>query len=180
MITWPYLAGFVDCDGWITSSKNKNCSTRRYLIGLTQSAKFEKEMRMIHDFLSVNGIKSGFVRRSISPSSNLKGNYPMVNIHIKAQLSVISFLEETMAFMLIKKDKATECYNYTLDRIIKTRGNPVKSQVKKKYWSKNETQRLMRLHVEGYSNNVIAEKLERSSNSVGHKLYRLGVVRSYG
>jgi len=61
MITWAYLAGFIDGDGWITVRKNKNCKTKKYVVGLTQSSK-EKECPL--------GIKGCLV--------NIKKKYPIL------------------------------------------------------------------------------------------------------
>ena len=47
MITWAYVAGFLDGDGWITGSKNKNCSTIRFAVGLTQKSTAKKEMYLL-------------------------------------------------------------------------------------------------------------------------------------
>lgn len=183
MITWAYLAGFIDGDGWITVSKNKNCKTKRYLVGLTQSSRERDKIELINKFLNDNEIKTGFIDR-ISTTNILQknGSYccPMVNIHIKEQRSVVVLLEFLYPFLLIKKDKAKEAIDYTKDRLLK-RGDPKNKilQIKRKYWKESQIKELIYLVGLGFSNQVISEKLNRSINSIGHKLYRLNIKRRF-
>ena len=84
MISWEYLAGFLDGDGWITSSKNKNCRTIRYTIGFTQKATCESQMKMICKFLNEREICAS-IRHRFSKTPSAPTPVEMVNVIISKQ-----------------------------------------------------------------------------------------------
>jgi len=175
MITWGYIAGFLDGDGWITVSKNKHASTKRYVIGLTQSKHELIAMRKIFRFIKRHGIRATFLERG-----TFKSTTPMLNIHVKHQKSVVKFIKFVMPFLLIKINKARECLSYTESRL-KQRGVgllDLKNR-KKKYWKESEIKLLLKLQSQYNSNKTIGNILGRSSNSVAHKLLREGIIRSH-
>jgi len=178
MISWAYLAGFLDGDGWITSSKNKNCTTRRYLVGFTQKRTECRYMLEMHHFLQANGIRSTVLKR-VSKTPLVPRRVRMIDIHVREQESIVRLLEQLTPHLLIKKEKAMGCIGYLKDRLDK-RGalvGPVKQQETNVYWSQAQIQELLQLHAEGHGNRSIASKLNRSMDSVAHKLYRLGLTR---
>lgn len=176
-INWGYIAGFLDGDGWITSSKNKNARTKRYLIGFTQSKERYKYMNIILKFIKSHGIKATLIERV--SNSQIKTDVPMLNIQIKEQESVVKFMNNVKPFLLIKEDKGKECLEYTKLRLIK-RGKFLSNykQKKRKYWNKKEIKNLIKLQKEGYSNKTIGNTLKRSSDSIGNKLHRMNEVRT--
>ena len=175
-MTWEYIAGFLDGDGWITISKDKNRSTKRYVVGFTQSARQEIFMLYLQSFLIENGIKAPMINRSVS--NNIAENAEMLNIHVKEQKSVVTLLELINPHLFMKKELGEEALLYTKDRLEK-RGYGLKNikQKKKMYWKEEEDNQLKILQEEGFSNIVIANKLKRSVNSVGSRLSRLGIIR---
>lgn len=128
-------------------------------------------------FLVNNGIKAPMIERTVS--NPIKENCEMVNLHIKEQKSVVILLENIIPYLLIKKDLAIEALKYTKERLEKCRCDLVKhSQEKKKYWESDEIEILINMQNDGYSNNAIANKLNRSKNSVSQKLKKLHLIRN--
>lgn len=176
---WAYVAGFLDGDGWVTSSANKNCQTRKYTIGFTQHSREEKVMRKIRRFMRYYGIRVSWITRVVGPRCKIKSDAPMINLHIKEQESVIRFLKHTLPYINIKKDIATECYVYTKHRMTKMgRGLQAYKQEKNKLWSEDEVSKLLSLHKKGYNNKAIGIKMFRSPDSISHKLYKLKIRRN--
>lgn len=190
MITWAYVAGFLDGDGWITKTKYKRKSDSNkeygfenyiYAAGMTQLIVCENEMRQIYDFLVLKGIKATWLQRK--QRSNISGNGDMVNIHIKHQESLIEFLKKIMPYLLLKKKIGQECLEYLENKKIqREKENNAKKkllscQTTNIYWSREEIDILKRLLKEGYSNTYIASQLNRSVNSIGHKIYRMKIGR---
>jgi hypothetical protein len=171
MINWAYIAGFLDGDGWITVSKNKNANTKRYTVGLTQSKKRNEAMIKIYKFIQRHRINATFFERTVN--TIIKANYPMINIHIKEQKSLIKILKFLIPFLLIKKKLAIEAFNYTKERIIKRDNGYIYTQKKKKYWRLKEIKKLIILKKQGYGDKSIAKILKRNSDSISHKLYRI-------
>lgn len=174
MITWQYLAGFLDGDGWITISLR-----RRYpapTIGFTQHSRERARMIEIAEFLQSNDVMSSVRDRRVMGS--IKKETIMTNVMIREQRSVALLLENTIPYLLFKKDKASECLKFLKDKIAK-RGIEGTDcpRFTNHYWTPFEIEELLRLQHEGYSNRAIAQLLERSYDSIGHKLYRLKVVR---
>lgn len=176
MITWEYLAGFLDGDGWITFSMNKNCSTRRYAIGFTQANREKRSMKRILNFLIQNGINAKMKPRVVEGS--IKKKTKMLNIIVREQVSMVRLLEKVAQHLLFKRKKALEGLKYLKDRIDKRGvGLEVHVQKTKRYWKIEEDKNLLILHRRRYSSRAIAFRLSRSIDSVSHRLYRLGVTR---
>ena len=86
-VTWSYLAGFLDGDGWITESKTKNSKFKRITVGFTQKSELKTEMMVIKDYLTNNGINArAAYRDSITPSAPMPVN--MINITISEQQEI--------------------------------------------------------------------------------------------
>ena len=178
IFSWAYLAGFLDGDGWISFSKNKNCATKRYMVGFTQKATEWRYIAKIYRFLKSKGIRATLIRRTVkSPMVPRRVN--MINIHVREQESIVKFVEQLIPFLFIKKKRAEDCLLYLRDRLDK-RGvhvAPVAQQITNIYWTPEDIQKLRELQVAGHWNKSIAAKLNRSVDSVSHKLYRMGLVR---
>jgi len=167
-ITWAYIAGFIDCDGWVTFSK-------KYVIGLTQSNLFKWEMNLISDYLTKNGISNSLTERS--SESMIRGNKSttkMLNITVSAQQSLVLLCREILPFSLIKKEKINNCLMWCENRL-QQRGYDIyviKKQEKRRYWSNSEINKLHEQQSLNYSYKRIANELNRSVNSVTHKIKR--------
>jgi len=178
-VSWAYLAGFLDGDGWITSSKNRNSKTRRFVIGFTQKSTHAVFMQKICAFLDAQDVRYTYKTRIVR-SPRVPTSVEMVNIHIKEQVSVVKAVTELHPHLVLKKDKALACLTYTTDRLV-LRGHfsdPPLVQDKRKYWTTREIETLHDMHTQGHGNRSIAGKLSRSADSVSHKLYRLGLTRN--
>lgn len=179
MLSWPYLAGFLDGDGWVTSSKHKNARTRRYTIGFTQKADKIDFMMAIRDFLVAEGVSVGIVQRLVS-SPRVLMPVAMVDLRIGDQKSVAMLSAYLLPYAELKRNILNECHAYVVSRIAK-RGVLVAPgfQPTNVYWTPLEVDTLLRFHAEEYGNKAIADLMGRSEDSVSHKLYRLGVLRTY-
>jgi hypothetical protein len=83
-ICWPYLAGFLDGDGWITEAHYRHKSGRPFTtwtIGFTQVCEQVMVMEAIYAFLSSHSVRCTIVRRG----KNMKSSRGMVNVLIKHQ-----------------------------------------------------------------------------------------------
>jgi len=169
MITWSYLAGFLDGDGWITSSQNKNAKTRRFAVGYTQKYTQEIYMREIYKFLLDNEISSSWIYR-ISKTKRAPKPTKMINITIRDQESIVRILSEITPFLLIKKGKAIDCLSDIRNRWEKIgRGKQRFESAKSRDWTKEEIDIMVSLKASGFNNPAIAIKLERTTHSVSQK-----------
>ncbi len=98
----------------------------------------------------------------------------MVNLTMHNQASVCVFLENVIPHLLIKRDKAIECLEYLKDRKDK-RGDDVIAIQRQgnRAWNDSEIVMMIGLFEQGYSNKVIGQRLNRTTISVGKKLYKL-------
>lgn len=173
MITWQYLAGFLDGDGWITGSKVKGCSTRSYTVGFTQSAAV-KEFREIYNFLKSNGLSVSWNERWVR-SEKVPKPVLMANISLKEQESVVELLSKLIPHLLIKKKIAQEALSYYKQRLDKRGvGLEVVSSKAKSSWKRREVSLLQRMKQEGYSTRAICNELGRTFDSVNRKWHQLG------
>lgn len=174
MITWQYIAGFLDGDGWITMSARKPYPAPT--IGFTQHSRTRVYMMEIAEFLQFNNVIASVRDRRVMGSINKETI--MINVMVREQRSVALLLENIIPYLLFKRDKAEECLKFVRDRIAK-RGIEGADclQSTNHYWKPSEIEELLRLQSEGYSNRAIAKLLNRSTDSISHKLNRLKVVR---
>ena len=194
MITWGYVAGCVDCDGWITFSFYNTKflkSERTYTIGITQHIKHEKGMKKISSFLKKHGINHSLIHRRVPWKYTNKsegvvydnkmktGQVHMVDIRVRERKSSILLLSKIKNYMAFKKKLAEEAILHISDRERRWRKSKdlEKTFRKKRYWEEDETARLKKLVEEGYNNVAIALLLNRSRDSVSHKIYRLRINR---
>ena len=184
MVSWAYIAGFLDGDGWIgkTNSVSKRCKKNIvYTIGMTQVLSKEKEMKEIYDFVESSNIRIKWNTRKQHVSS--RGDGYMINLTIKHQESVIKFLNNIKKHLIIKKMLAIECINYLKQKVIlrkedeEMRKELIPRQSTNLYWTQEEVISLKEMLLQERSNIYIASKFGRSVNSVGHKIYRLGLKR---
>jgi hypothetical protein len=178
MISWAYLAGFLDGDGWITKNKNKNCGTESWTIGWTQTARERVAMTQMRDWMHQRGIRSSMVDRTVK--TQILDKSQMVNIHVKEQKSALRLLLNIRSHLLMKKHLAEACITHLRSRI-RMRGdtkNPVPTQPTNVRWTRREIVRLKSMHESGYRNRAIASALGRSKHSVAQKLCKLGMTRS--
>lgn len=173
MITWAYIAGFLDGDGWITKSNLKS-GRPVYLAGLTQVATRRNEMIKIHNFLLSHDIRSKFKLRN---KHNWKSSLKMVNITVKEQKSILKFLSKIKPYLLIKKPMADEVVNYVKSRIKIRNIKAFISNNKKMKWTNVEVNLLKSLAAVGMSNIEISQKLHRGTTSICRKIHRLNIHR---
>ncbi len=177
MITWAYIAGFLDGDGWITVSQNKNATTQRWTIGFTQSYKKHEFMQTLFEFLMNNGINCDIKERIVMGSIHKETR--MINIMIRTQEAVFLLSKKLIPFLVMKKTLAIHAMTYTKNRM-KKRGFGLtnKKQKKRIYWKESDDNKLKNLINNGFSNLAIANELNRSIDSVGHRLYRIKLTRN--
>lgn len=169
MITWSYIAGFLDGDGWICKYHLKS-GRPVYVAGMTQVESQKIEMGKIHEFLTLQGVHSAFTSRK---KNNWKSSLKMVNVVVKEQKSLLQFLLKIQKHLLIKRESSNEAIHY-LKRRLKTRQlKSCQSQQTKVNWSKAEHNKLERYVILGMSNIEISHKLNRSTQSVATQISRL-------
>jgi hypothetical protein len=177
-VTWEYFAGFLDGDGWITGSRNRNCRTIKYTVGVTQLLSQKPAMMMLAQFLEAQGVAVQIVER-ISEGI-LKTKTPMIDIRICEQASLVFILQKIIPHLLMKRDKAEACLR---DLQIRREHRAVDvecraAQPTNVYWTQHDIDSLLALHDAGFGNRAIAARLERSVDSVSKKLHRLQIRRS--
>jgi hypothetical protein len=177
-ITWGWVAGFFDGDGWVTYAYNRNCSTKRYAAGFTQRATGKWMMTRLSRFLVSKGIRTKVIERDVKVPQ-LPVKVQMLDVRIREQRSLEIFFESVLPFLILKRRYAIDCLKYVSDRLEKRGLNvvPIEAQVTNIYWTKNDVSMLLKLHKQGYANRVIAAKLNRSVNSVTQRLRRMGLTR---
>jgi hypothetical protein len=168
MITWGYIAGFLDGDGWITKTLSKR-GRPTYLAGLTQNETCKQFMVEIHKFLVYNKINAKILLRN---KYNCKSKLKMVNITVKEQKSLVKFLTKIKPFLLIKKDVCNEALQYLKDRIC-VRKLTAKCSVDKRKWTTSEYEILKKLVEKNCSNIEISHELNRGTQAVANKISRL-------
>lgn len=176
--SWAYVAGFLDGDGWITSSANKHARTRRYTVGFTQRATSAVFMEGLVQFLLDEGVACGTLRRIVT-SPRIPEPVEMMDIRVSKQEDVALMVRRMLPHLVLKQALAMECLAYVDDRLAK-RGAFLPAtgrQVTRVYWRTAELSTLTDLHQQGYGSRAIAARLGRSENSVIHKLFRLRMVR---
>lgn len=177
---WSYLAGCVDCDGWISKVGRQvdGVMTRNYtvVVGITQHVKCRKGMERIAEFLRGEGVTLTLTDRD----SNTHHHTPMLNITVKANSSARRFLEGIEKYMLFKGDLARECLEHLKDkaeRLMLVGEQTVKpGEKKRRYWTTEEVDQACTLHSLGHNFVSIADKLGRSVNSVAKKFSRDGLT----
>lgn len=176
---WSYLAGCVDCDGWIskTGRKVEGVRTRNYsvVVGITQHVKCKVGMETIAEFMRGQGLTLTFTDRD----SNTHHHTPMINITTKKNSSSLKFLEKIEKYMLFKGDLARECIAHLKDkseRLALIGEHTVKAGTKKRYWSESEVMQARELYDAGHNFVSIADKLGRSHQSVTQKFSRDGLT----
>lgn len=177
MITWPYIAGFIDCDGCITKTKvhgrKKHGLQWRYTIVLVQSGNFYEEMQAICKFLQDNCIKNSFVNRPFAKST--LGTTHMINIVVGSQQSMYNLLEKILPYLLFKKQKAIDAKQY-LEAHLQKRV-PLKEAKKfttrKNKWQFEEVQQLKKMYTQNHSYVSISNALKKNIPSIAQKLKRL-------
>ena len=102
VVHWAYIAGFLDGDGWITGSKNKNCLTMSWVIGFTQVDRKHIFMKNLQTFFINNRIKANLTTRKTYGS--IKKETKMINVTIKEQKSIVILLNKIITFLIMKKD----------------------------------------------------------------------------
>lgn len=172
---YAYLAGCIDCDGCISIQERegyKICT-----INLTQHDVYKQGIEEIVDDLLKYGYKFSYTNRVAWAEHS---DTIMLNITVKERRSLIQLIPRLIPHLRFKKEKAKEMLEYLVDRdekrpIIKGR---VDTQEKRRYWKDEEHAEMLRLHSEGYSNAGIGKILNRSRESIGHRLCRHGITRN--
>lgn len=181
-MTWPYIAGCIDCDGWITFYNRKKAKyiKKTYTIGIIQSSKRYDKMKIISDWLRSQNIQHSFITRTTK--TNLSAISEMVNIHVKEQKSLIRLIKNILPYLLFKKEKAIELQTYLrLLKNIRLCDNEIKlrQMPKRRYWNKQECIKATSLRKQGHNNVSIANLLNRSVHSVSAKFHRAKKAKFY-
>jgi len=176
-ITWPYIAGFIDCDGWITHYQPQAGRTR-IMCGLTQSVERSEGMEAIRAFLESNDISAPLNVRK----KNWKSDIRMINITVGARSSVIILLEKVLPYLVLKRDRGQEALELALrlerERL---RKRPREEEIEtvptrsRKIWTVEEIEVLKAYTAAGYNLSATAAKLKRTPDAVSGQRYRLGI-----
>jgi len=175
-ICWPYLAGFLDGDGWITEAHYRHKSGRPFTtwtIGFTQVCEQVMVMEAIYAFLSSHSVRCTIVRRG----KNMKSSRGMVNVLIKHQPSACLLLRQLEPFLLVKQAKALACLE-DLEARVAARQNRQTCRVRpqgKRFWTEAELDIARVMADQGRPYPEIANRLNRTVNSVAQQLSRLGL-----
>jgi len=177
MINWAYIAGFIDGDGWITTYKNKYSKPIVGVIGICQKSDKYKKMLNIVNFFDKESIKYCLIKINQKPTKLVSIPIEMIRIIIKERKSILKVCQKLIPFINIKKTQLIKLKNITQNRLIERKNNYNKInliliQSKKKYWTNKEDNIIKNLIKQGRSNIFIAKKLNRSINSVSHRIYR--------
>lgn len=172
---WAYIAGCVDCDGWIsqTGKDESGALKKNYAVtvGITQHVSCKDGMERIAEFMRGEGLSVCLVDRD----SNTHHNTPMLNITVKENRSVVELLEKISPYMLFKKEKAEVCISDLKDKMVRLRNvsdaTPA-AGAKRRYWTPEEVETAHRMKSDGYNLVAIAETLGRSHQSVAQRLDR--------
>lgn len=174
MITWEYLAGFLDGDGYITHYATGH--TVRYTVGFTQKATREVYMKQIFDFLVDENVSPKWVPR-VSQTPSAPTPVAMIDIRVSEQRHIISLLEKLQAHLVFKKTLAIQCLCDLKDRRLK-RGDDMLEQYPKAQrtgWSDIDIKTLQEMAQQGYQAKVIAAALRRTPISIWKKAHRLQI-----
>ena len=166
---YAYYAGCIDCDGSIIS-RNRETSDS-YTVNLTQHERSAEEMTDLAKELESYGYTVSFTSRVAWAE---KYDNLMYNINVSSRESVIRLLENLIPYLRFKKEKAEEAVRLLKVMDVK---QPIMygvddRQAKRRYWTEEEDQILEKLNSEGYSHAGIGKVLNRSRNSVSHRLMR--------
>jgi hypothetical protein len=180
-VTWAYIAGFLDGDGWITRYKPKQ-GCIRITCGFTQSVRRREGMEVIQMFLKDQGVSAPLIVRS----KGWKSDVMMVNILISARASVIITLENVLPYLILKRDLALE--SLELARRLQQEQlhkRPRRAEVNlpmpqcRRLWTAEEVELLKTYYATGYNIAAIAVRLYRSCNAVSNKWHRLHTAKVY-
>jgi hypothetical protein len=175
MITWAYIAGFLDGDGWVTSSITcKTTGNLRYVAGVTQSISCEKYMQDIRTFLIERGISVQYVIRK----KNWKSSLRMVDIRIGSKKGLLMFLPKIIPYLLIKKELAKEALRYIRAKQKRRAVIPCKDGTYR-MWANKEVLDLKRYVSLGWSNAMISKKMRRGLSSITQKISKTKLRNSY-
>lgn len=175
MITWGYIAGFIDGDGWISSSiTNERTGNIRYQVGLTQSVRREPRMFDIADFLRSRGIACSFIKRR----KNWKSKLGMINVVINRKSSVVELLTKIRPYLLLKKELANDALIYLKEKARRRAVLPCRSLNAKK-WTLRDLLNLRDYVSSDWTNAMISNKMGRGTNSIALKISRLNLRNNY-
>ena len=181
-VTWPYIAGFIDCDGWITWSQPKQ-GRIRVSCGITQSVTRLDGMKVIQKYLEDQGVRSPLMIREKSWKSEIK----MVNVLVSARTSVIKLLENVLPYIILKHSlahQALEIARRVEEERLRKRPRRNEIQVtaakSKMPWTEEDVALLKAYTAAGYNAAAIAAKLQRSCGAVSSQQSRRGLVKRNG
>lgn len=100
---WPYIAGFIDGDGYISVHKNRGTGT----VGMCQAAKNRMVLDAIHEFLASQNILCK-VAYSTSTFNELSKPCPMLSLNIRNHISVCAVLTNIIPHLVLKQAKAQQ------------------------------------------------------------------------
>lgn len=180
-VTWPYIAGFIDCDGWI-SHYQPQAGRTRIVCGLTQSVERREGMEAIRVFLESNGISAPFNVRKKSWKSDIR----MITIAVSARSSVITLLENILPYLVLKRDLGHEALQLAR-RLERTRlcKKPREDEIEstptrsRRIWTTEEIELLKTYTAAGYNVPAIAAKLKRTAYAVAAQRHRLGIKQGH-
>lgn len=99
-MTWEYIAGFFDGEGWIAKSPKPEGHLAKYTIGIGQSTKQADVLYVISEFLKSERINCRIYKECPEFVTH------MTRLLISDSRSISNFLRSVLPFLLVKHEKA--------------------------------------------------------------------------
>ena len=116
MMSWAYIAGFLDGEGCISLCPNqaRPLATNLQITMSQTGVEGFCVLSEIKEFLSEHGMKS-YLRPNNSPSKRKHTTHrEMWNLSLMARPSTVPFLRSVLPYLHVKKVKAQDCLRYMI------------------------------------------------------------------
>lgn len=100
-MTWEYIAGFFDGEGWIQKYNKPAHCLAKYGIGIGQSTCQDQVLYEISNFLKTQGVKCRMCTESKVPNRT-----QMTRLKIYDSVSIVNFLTQVIPYLLVKHAKS--------------------------------------------------------------------------
>jgi hypothetical protein len=166
-LSWQYIAGFFDGEGWISYSGYKKVTP---VTGVRQAARPDRILHLIAQFLGSNG-----VRFSLHPNKQTRpSSLPQETLLILDWKSILRFLEAVFPYLVVKRAKAKHAIAYIRNRNWRERLDPelVARSIKayQSGMSLRQVERQFRIPQTSLFHNLRVSGVPRRSRSEGVKL----------
>lgn len=103
-MTWEYIAGFFDGEGWVTRYPKPEGCLAKYVCGMAQATYQGQVIYDIAAFLKVKGVKC-HVRSDHTNNRTTS----MVRLSISDCSSLVGFMKGVLPHLLVKHEKSAAC-----------------------------------------------------------------------